>query len=98
MQKDSFSISESCLFFEMGETGENSDQWIGAWTRLMERNNIGWMYWPFKRMGNPSSVMNIVQLESWNKVIEFTESPRNVFDEIRKARPDQELVKKRCFN
>jgi hypothetical protein len=78
----------------MGETGENSDQWIGAWTRLMERNNIGWTYWPFKRMGNPSSVMNIVQPENWDKVIEFTESPRTGFDEIRKARPDQELVKK----
>jgi hypothetical protein len=78
----------------MGETGENSDQWVGAWTRLMERNNIGWTYWPFKRMGNPSSVMNIVQSENWDKVIEFTESPRTGFDEIRKARPNQELVKK----
>ena len=78
----------------MGETGENSDQWIGAWTRLMERNNIGWTYWPFKRMGNPSSVMNIVQLENWDKVIQFTESPRTGFDEIRKARPNQELVRK----
>ena len=78
----------------MGETGENSDQWIGAWTRLMERNNIGWTYWPFKRMGNSSSVMNIIKPESWDKVIEFTESPRTSFDEIRKARPDQELVKK----
>ncbi len=78
----------------MGETGENKDQWIGAWTRLMERNNIGWTYWPFKRMGNPSSVMNVVKPENWDKIIEFTESPRNGFDEIRKARPDQELVKK----
>jgi len=60
----------------------------------MERNNIGWTYWPFKRMGNPSSVLNIVQPENWDKVIEFTESPRTGFDEIRKARPDQELVKK----
>jgi len=78
----------------MGETGENTDQWIGAWTRLMEGNNIGWTYWPFKRMGNPSSVMNIAQPENWEKIMEFTESPRIGFDEIRKARPDQELVKR----
>ena len=78
----------------MGETGENTDQWIGAWTRLMERNNIGWTYWPFKKMDSPRGVMSITPPENWDKVIEFTESPRNGFDEIRKARPDQELVKK----
>ena len=78
----------------MGETGENTDQWIGAWTRLMERNNIGWTYWPFKKMDSPRGVMNIAPPENWAKVIEFTESPRTGFDEIRKARPDQELVKK----
>ena len=78
----------------MGETGENTDQWIGAWTRLMEQNNIGWTYWPFKKMDSPRGVMSITQPENWDKVIEFTESPRNGFDEIRKARPDQELVKK----
>ena len=77
----------------MGETGENTDQWIGAWTRLMERNNIGWTYWPFKKMDSPRGVMSITQPENWDKIIEFTESPRNGFDEIRKARPDQELVK-----
>ncbi|MDP2888424.1 MAG: glycoside hydrolase family 5 protein [Bacteroidota bacterium] len=78
----------------MGETGENNHQWVAAWTRLMERNNIGWTYWPYKRMGGPSSMMNIVQPENWDKIIAFTESSRNSFDEIRKARPDQEMVKK----
>jgi aryl-phospho-beta-D-glucosidase BglC (GH1 family) len=78
----------------MGETGENKDEWVAAWTRLMERNNIGWTYWPFKRMGNPSSVVNIEKPENWDKVVEFCESPRSSYDEIRKARPDQELAKK----
>jgi hypothetical protein len=45
-------------------------------------------------MESPRGVMNIAPPENWDKVIEFTESPRNGFDEIRKARPDQELVKK----
>ncbi len=78
----------------MGETGENTHEWIAAWTRLMERNNIGWTYWPYKKMGGPSSVMNIAQPENWDKIVAFTESPRNGFDEIRKARPDQEMVQK----
>lgn len=78
----------------MGETGENTDQWIGAWTRLMERNNIGWTYWPYKKMNSPRGVTSITQPENWDKIIEFTQASRNGFDEIRKARPDQELVKK----
>ncbi len=78
----------------MGETGENTDQWIGAWTRLMEQNNIGWTYWPYKKMGRPSSMVNIAGPENWDKIVEFTQSPRTGFDEIRKARPDQEMVKK----
>jgi len=40
--------------------------------------------------------MNIVKPENWDKVIVFTESPKTGFAEIRKARPDQELIKKRC--
>ena len=82
----------------MGETGENKDEWIAAWTRLMERNNIGWTYWPFKRMGNPSSVMNIERPENWDKVVEFCDGPRSSYDEIRTARPDQELAKKAMLN
>ena len=78
----------------MGETGENSDQWVASWTRLMERNNIGWTYWPYKKMSKSSSMKSIEQPENWDKVIEFTQSSRNSFDEIRKARPDQELMKK----
>ena len=78
----------------MGETGENSDQWVASWTRLMDRNNIGWTYWPYKKMSQKSSMMGIEQPGNWNKVIEFTQSSRNGFDEIRKARPDQELMKK----
>ena len=78
----------------MGETGENTDQWIAAWTRLMERNNIGWTYWPFKKMNSPRGVASIIQPENWDKIVKFTEGPRTNFDEIRKTRPDQELAKK----
>jgi len=78
----------------MGETGENNDKWIAAWTRLMVKNNIGYHYWPYKRMGNSSSMVNIPPPENWDLIVNFTESQRNTFDEIRKARPDPEVVKR----
>lgn len=78
----------------MGETGENTNEWIGAWTRLMERNNIGWTYWPYKKMVKTSAMVSIPQPENWDKIIAFTEASRNTYNEIRAARPDQEMAKK----
>jgi endoglucanase len=78
----------------MGETGENSNEWIAAWTRLMVKNNIGYHYWPYKKMGRPSSVVTIPTPENWDSIMVFAEKPRLNYKEIREARPDQELVKK----
>jgi endoglucanase len=78
----------------MGETGENNDQWIAAWTRLMVKNNIGYHYWPYKKMGRSSCVVTISAPASWDSIVAFTEKPRLSYKEIREARPDQALVRK----
>ncbi|AOM80596.1 glycosyl hydrolase family 5 [Pedobacter steynii] len=36
----------------LGETGENSNVWFTEAIRLFERNNIGWAWWPLKKLGN----------------------------------------------
>ena len=64
----------------------------------MIKNNIGYHYWPYKKMGSLSSMVNIPAPENWDKIIEFTESPRSNYDEIRNSRPDQELAKKAMFD
>ena len=78
----------------MGETGENTNQWISAWTRLMIKNNIGYHYWPYKKLERTSCMVTIPTPDNWDKIIDFVESPRSNYDEIRKARPDQEMAKK----
>ncbi len=77
----------------MGETGENTDEWISAWTRLMIKNNIGYHYWPYKKMKKTSCLVSIQEPENWDKIVGFVENPRLTYDEIRKARPDQEMAK-----
>jgi hypothetical protein len=89
----------------MGETGENSEDWITAWTKLMERNNIGWTYWPYKKTGRSvtaadtshsrhfqSSMTGIIKPENWNIIQDFIEAPRSTYDEIRTSRPNQEMA------
>jgi endoglucanase len=34
-----------------GESGENPDEWIAQFVKAPEKNNIGWAFWPYKKMG-----------------------------------------------
>ncbi len=36
----------------LGETGENSNPWFRDAIHLIEQRNIGWAWWPLKKLGN----------------------------------------------
>lgn len=72
----------------MGEIGHNADEWQAAFCRVMEENNIGYTFWPYKKM-NGSCFMSVQAPEGWQQVIGFSEAPRSSYREIREARPDQ---------
>jgi endoglucanase len=56
----------------VGETGENSNTWFADAVKLFEENNIGWCWWPLKKIGinNPLEVkMNpdyLSLVDFWN--------------------------------
>jgi hypothetical protein len=80
----------------MGESGENSDEWIGQFVKTLEKNNIGWAFWPYKKMGKPSSVVSITPPADWEKIVEFAKLPRGTghVEERLKARPEQETIRR----
>jgi endoglucanase len=55
----------------LGESGENNDEWIAKFTRLLEENGVGWCYWPYKKMDQPSSVVTFARPRNWEKVLEY---------------------------
>lgn len=77
----------------MGETGHNSDEWMSSLVKAMEDNNIGWTFWPYKKMAG-SSFVTVPTPENWDIVVDFVESNRNSYRAVREARPDQEAAKK----
>ncbi|KAA6325763.1 Endoglucanase [termite gut metagenome] len=77
----------------MGEIGHNTDEWIADFCRTMEENNIGWTFWPYKKMDG-SSFVGITPPENWDSIIAFSESPRTTYKEIRDARSDQTTARK----
>ena len=40
----------------MGESGENTDEWVAAYRSILERHGIGWCFWPYKKVDATSSV------------------------------------------
>lgn len=78
----------------MGESGENTDQWIAKFVATLEKNNIGWAFWPYKKMGKPTSVVSINAPADWEKIVAFAKLPRGTAHvEARlKARPEQGTI------
>jgi endoglucanase len=54
----------------MGESGENSNSWFTDAIQLLEKNKIGWAWWPLKKMGinNPLQVRSNTNYE---KIINY---------------------------
>lgn len=54
----------------LGESGENSNVWFTDAIRLLEKNNIGWSWWPLKKLGvnNP---LEIPSNEGYEQILNY---------------------------
>jgi len=48
----------------MGETGHNTNEWMSSFVKTLEENNIGWHFWPYKKLGG-SSFVSISTPDNW---------------------------------
>lgn len=77
----------------MGEIGHNSNEWQAQFVEVMKQNNIGYTFWPYKKIDS-SCMMGIERPAEWDSVIvKFAETSRNSYNEWRKARPNQDIAK-----
>ena len=72
----------------MGEIGHNTNEWMDAFCKVMEDNNIGYTFWPYKKLDS-SCFVGITPPDGWDLIVDFAESPRLSYAQIREARPDQ---------
>lgn len=54
----------------LGETGENSNTWFTQAIRLLENNNIGWSWWPLKKIGN-NNPLEIRNNPYYQQILDF---------------------------
>lgn len=78
----------------MGESGENTDEWIAQFTKTLEKNNIGWAFWPYKKLEKSSAVVSVTPPADWEKIVEFAKLPRGTghAEQRLKERPEQETI------
>lgn len=77
----------------MGEIGHNSDEWQARFCQVMRESNIGYTFWPYKKLDG-SCMMAIQKPEGWDSVIvRFAEADRSSYNAIRKAWPNRQLAK-----
>ena len=76
----------------MGESGENSDEWIASFRTLLERNGVGWCFWTYKRLDATACVASITKPADWDAIVTFADHPRTTYADIRTNRPPREKV------
>jgi endoglucanase len=60
----------------MGESGENTDAWIEQFTQLLEKNEINWTYWPYKKMDARTSITSFPRPMHWEAIVKFAKKPQ----------------------
>ena len=76
----------------VGETGERDDTIYWATTQYLEANNIGWSFWPWKKMGATNAPYSIEAPDGWDAIVAVTrrvgapkpakETAQKVFDQL----------------
>jgi endoglucanase len=55
----------------LGESGENSNVWFEEAISLMESNNIGWAFWPMKKIENLAGVTSVTKAPDYDKLLDY---------------------------
>ena len=78
----------------LGESGENNDKWIADFARLLEKNDIGWAFWPYKKMDATSSPVTFAQPDHWSEITTYAKFDRNLshIEDREKQRPSQQVI------
>jgi endoglucanase len=70
----------------VGETGEKDNTVYWGTTQYLEYNNMGWCFWPWKKMDTKNTPYSIKKPEGWDQVAAFTgEGPRPAPELSKKA-------------
>jgi len=76
----------------LGESGENTDAWIREFVKVLEKNEVGWAFWPYKKINRTSSFVTWAKPPYWDEIMAYARTPGNLGDSEKRiaARPSVE--------
>lgn len=77
----------------MGESGENTMQWITSFRTLLDNNKIGWCFWPYKKMDSDRCMLSVNIPAMYDSILAYANEPRSSYAEIRKISPSKDIIK-----
>ena len=78
----------------MSESGENTDEWITQFRELLDKNQIGWAFWPYKKMDSPRSIVSFARPIYWDEIVAYAKLQGGTGDVEKhlQKRPSQEHI------
>lgn len=55
----------------LGETGENSNVWFTELIQLLDKHNIGYAFWPMKKIDNIAGITNVRTTPEYEKLLDY---------------------------
>lgn len=78
----------------MGESGENTNEWISEFRQTLDTEGIHWTFWPWKKMQTTSAPVSFPKPRHWDAIVAYARLPGGVAATEKKAplRPSREQV------
>lgn len=75
----------------LGESGENTNDWIRGFRETLDANHVGWAFWTYKRMDTTRSVVTFDLPVHWDEIVAFAKLPPGTANAAERlaARPPQ---------
>ena len=76
----------------LGESGENKDEWIHDFTAVLEKDEVGWAFWPYKKIDKASAFVSWQKPVYWDDIVAFAKTRGSTGDSEKQiaARPSLE--------
>jgi aryl-phospho-beta-D-glucosidase BglC (GH1 family) len=61
----------------LGESGENTDAWIHDFVTVLNKDDVGWAFWTYKRMDATASIVSWPKPMYWDEIITYAKLNRS---------------------
>ena len=83
----------------LGESGENTDEWVAQFRALLDEHGIHWAFWPYKKLRNTRGPVNFEVPEEYYQVwVPFAEGDRSSYGAIRERNIDRRAMERILSN